>query len=116
MTATLRRRTGWNGLHLFRDFWALVPVGCEPTRHPLRRARRSDRAAYRRNHSAGPPMIRSEDPRTSTWVFVEHLRPRHGLLYGRRPEDDLRPTNIRWPGPDSTRSFSRTALGGKSRV
>jgi copper/silver efflux system protein len=24
-------------------------------------------------------MIRSEDTRTSTWVFVEHLRPRHGL-------------------------------------
>jgi hypothetical protein len=35
-------------------------------------------------------MIRSADTRTSTWVFAEHLRPRHGLLNGRRPEDDLR--------------------------
>jgi hypothetical protein len=90
MTATVRRQMGWDGFTCSAIFWALVSAGCDPTRHPLRRARRSDRAACRRNHSAGVPIIRSEDTRTSTWVFAEHLRPRHGLLCGRRPEDDLR--------------------------
>lgn len=53
MTATVRCRTGWDRLHFL---WALVSARCDPTRNPLRRARRSDRAACRRNHSAGPPL------------------------------------------------------------
>jgi hypothetical protein len=84
MNATVRSRTGWDGLS---SFGRLSPptvtqpgIRCDGRAGPTGRP----------NHSAWPPMIRSEDTRTSTWVFVEHLQPRHGLLNGRRPEDDLR--------------------------
>jgi hypothetical protein len=89
MTATVRRRTGWNGFTCSAIFGRLSPSAV-------------NQPGIRCDERAGPigqladvtiqpaPMIRSEDTRTSTWVFVEHLRPRHRLLYGRRPEDDLR--------------------------
>ena len=84
MNATVRRRTGWDGLS---SFGRLSPPTV--TQPGIRCSGRAGPAG-RPNHSVWPPMIRSEDTRTSTWLFVEHLQPRHGLLNGRCPEDDLR--------------------------